>query len=97
VYFYPPSEIVKACPQVQAPKGELPEPRSEVWTGKRVRALRKHIGETQGEFGKRLPNREGGMGVKQPRVSTIEQGNHSLTERQEEELDEMAKDFNFEG
>ena len=97
VYFYPPPEIVDACPQVQAPKGELPEPRSEVWTGKRVRALRKHIGETQGEFGKRLPNREGGMGVKQPRVSTIEQGNHSLTERQEGKLDEMADDFGFKG
>jgi hypothetical protein len=97
VYFYPPEEIVDACPQVQAPKGELPEPRSEVWTGKRVRALRKHIGETQGKFGKRLPNREGGRGVKQPRVSTIEQGNHSLTERQEEELDEMAEHFGFEG
>lgn len=97
VYFYPPPEIVEACPQVQAPEGELPEPRSEVWTAKRVRALRKHIGDTQGEFGKRLPNRNGGTGVKQPRISTIENGPHNLTPRQEEKLDELANKFGFDG
>ncbi len=97
VYFYPPPEIVKTCPQVQAPKGELPEPRSEVWTAKRVRALRKHIGDTQGEFGKRLPNRNGGTGVKQPRISTIENGPHNLTPRQEEKLDDLAEQFGFDG
>jgi len=97
VYFYPPEEIVEACPQVHAPKGELPEPRSDVWTGKRVRALRKHIGDTQGEFGKRLPNRSGEMGVKQPRISTIENGPHNLTSRQEEKLDELAEQFGFDG
>ena len=97
VYFYPPPDIVEACPQIEAPEGQLPEPRSETWTGKRVRDLRKHIGEYQSEFGKRLPNREGGTGVKQPRVSTIESGDHLLTERQEKKLDELAKESGFEG
>jgi hypothetical protein len=97
VHFYPPPDIVDACPQIEAPEGQLPEPRSETWTGKRVRDLRKHIGEYQSEFGGRLPNREGGMGVKQPRVSTIESGNHPLTERQEKKLDELAKEFGFDG
>ena len=97
VCFYPPPDIVDACPQIEAPEGQLPEPRSETWTGKRVRDLRKHIGEYQSEFGGRLPNREGGMGVKQPRVSTIESGNHPLTERQEKKLDELAKEFGFDG
>jgi len=97
VHFYPPAEIVEACPQIKPPEGHVPEPRSDVWTGKRVRALRKHIGDTQGEFGKRLPNRNGGTGVKQPRISTIENGPHNLTSRQEEKLDELANQFGFDG
>jgi len=97
IYFYPPDEIVEACPQIKAPKGKTIESHSQVWTGNRVRNLRKHIGDNQAEFGKRLPNREGGMGVKQPRVSTIENGPHNLTQRQERTLDELAEQFGFSG
>jgi DNA-binding transcriptional regulator YiaG len=95
VYVSPLDDIARASEYIE--KKGLPERRGRVWTGKRIRKLRKHLGLSQGDFGEKLPSREGGIGVNQSRVSHMESGTSSPTPRQEEALDELAQDEGFEG
>jgi DNA-binding transcriptional regulator YiaG len=95
VHVSPLDDILRASDYIE--KKGLPEARDWVWTGKRIRKLRKHIGLSQEKFGDDLPNRGGGSGINQTRVSHLETGRSSPTSRQEQKLDKLAQVHGFEG
>jgi DNA-binding XRE family transcriptional regulator len=85
VHFEPPADMVEASRFIGG--GKVLKPRTDVWTGRRIKALRSRLGETQGVFGKRL-------GVKQPRVSLLEK-HGDATPEQEAALNQIAENVDF--
>ena len=69
-------------------KPKITAPREEVWTGQQIRALRKHVGETQADFAARF-------GLKGPMISLWENGHETPKPAHEKTLDNIAESVGF--
>ena len=69
-------------------KPKITAPREEVWTGQQIRALRKHVGETQADFAARF-------GLKGPMISLWENGHETPKPAHEKTLDNIAREVGF--